>query len=254
LASACNDVARAHAEATPDALQADTDSAVRPTIVLVHGAFADGSSWQLVIAQLQRDGYNVIAVQNPLTSIDDDITTTKRVIDAQTEIGPVVAVAHSYGGVVITAAAAGNPAVKSLVYINAIAPEAGEVIGDLLHKNGGGPLDAALVPDAAGFLYVDREQFHDVFCKDVSAKDARVFAATQKPIASATFEASIDQIAWKTIPSWYLVGKQDRAIDPDLERFMAKRMGATSREIDASHVSFISHPHVVTKLIEDAAR
>jgi pimeloyl-ACP methyl ester carboxylesterase len=254
LAGGCSTRVGAQADEAQAALTSDAGVPLHPTIVLVHGAFADGTGWQHVIPLLERDGYTVIAVQNPLTSVEDDVATTKRVIDAESLKGPVVVVGHSYGGVVITAAAAGNAAVKSLVYINAVAPDAGEVIGDLLHKYGNGPLDSALVPDAAGFLYIDRAQFHDVFCADISNKDASVLAATQKPISSTAFSASIDQIAWKTIPSWYLVGKQDQAINPDLERFMAQRMGATTREIDASHVSFISHPHVVTKLIEEAAR
>jgi pimeloyl-ACP methyl ester carboxylesterase len=225
----------------------------RPTIVLVHGAFADGSSWQKVIPLLEHDGYPVIAVQNTLTGVADDVATTKRVIDAAAEKGPVVAVGHSYGGVVITGAAV-NPAVKALVFVNAFAPEAGEVIGELSHHFGSGPLDTALVPDAAGFLTVDRAKFRDVFCADVTAGEARVAAAVQKPIAAAAFGQSVPVAAWKDRPSWFLVGKEDQAISPELERFMAERIKAHTREIHASHVSFISHPRFVTRLIEDAAR
>jgi pimeloyl-ACP methyl ester carboxylesterase len=255
LASACSSSAGAQADEAADTQAlSPTVTAARPTIVLVHGAFADGTGWQKVIPLLERDGYPVIAVQNPLTSIPDDIATTKRVIDAESMKGPVVVVGHSYGGAVITAAAADNPAVKALVYVNALAPDSGELIGDLLHKYGTGPLDTALVPDAAGFLYIDRAQFHDIFCKDIPAGDARVLAATQKPISNTAFGESIDKIAWKTIPSWYIVGKQDQAINPDLERFMAKRMNAQTLELDASHVSFISHPHTVVKMIEEAAQ
>jgi pimeloyl-ACP methyl ester carboxylesterase len=230
--------------------QTSSASAAKPTIVLVHGAFADGTGWQHVIPILERDGYNVIAVQNPLASLTGDIETTKRVIDAQK--GPVVAVGHSYGGAVITGAAAGNPNVKALVYIAAFAPEAGEPIGAFGEKYPA-PLGAALRPDAAGFLYIDRAQFHDVFAKDVSLAEARVMAATQKPINGSAFGASVDQPAWKTIPSWYLVTQDDRAINPELERFYAKRMGAKTTEIKSSHVPFISHPKEFARLIEQAA-
>ncbi len=221
------------------------------TIVLVHGAFADGSSWRHVIPLLEQDGYGVIAVQNPLTSFADDVATTKRVIDAQK--GPVVAVGHSYGGAVITSAAAGNPHVKALVYVAAFAPDAGEKIKELLAKYGPTPLDAALVPDAAGFLYIDRAKFREVVAKDVSLAEARVMAATQKPIAGAAFGGSVDTPAWKTIPSWYLVAQEDQAIKPELQRFMAKRIGAHMTEIKSSHAPFTSRPKEVAKLIKEAA-
>src|SRR4029079_19026746 len=152
----------------------------KPTIVLVHGAFADGSSWAKVIPILEGDGYNVIAVQNPLTSLADDVATTKRVIDAQK--GSVVVVGHSYGGAVITAAAAGNANVTALVYVAAFAPEADEVLAEPGAKFAPPALSTALVPDAAGFLYVDRAKVHDVFCRHVPAADARVIAAVQKPV------------------------------------------------------------------------
>src|SRR2546427_1642885 len=139
------------------------DNSDKPAIVLVHGAFADGSGWQHVIPLLEQDGYTVIAVQNPLTSFGDDVATTKRVIDAQQ--GSVVAVGHSYGGAVITAAAAGNPQVKALVYVAAFAPESGEKIKDLLDKYGPTPLDASLAPDAAGLLSIARSQFRPLGCK-----------------------------------------------------------------------------------------
>src|SRR6516162_820811 len=171
---------------------------MKPTIVLVHGAFADGSGWQKVIPTLQSDGYPVIAVQNPLTSLPDDVATTKRVIDAQK--GPVVVVGHSYGGAVITDAAAGNPNVKALVYIAAFAPEAGEPLGAPPGaKFAPTALNSALVPDAAGFLYVDRAKFRDLFCKDLSVEEADVAAATQKPTSGSVFSASVAHAAWKTV-------------------------------------------------------
>ena len=225
--------------------------AAKPTIVLVHGAFADATGWQHVIPILERDGYNVIAVQNPLSSFAADVETTKRLIDAQQ--GPMVVVGHSYGGAVITEAAADNVNVKALVYLSAFAPDAGEPIGAFGEKYPAPPLNATLKPDAAGFLYIDRAQLRDVFAKDVSATEASVMAATQKPLNKSVFTASPSEAAWKTIPSWYVVAQEDRAINPDLERFYAKRMGAKTTEIKSSHVSFISHPAEITRLIEEAA-
>ena len=223
----------------------------KPAIVLVHGAFADATSWQHVIPLLERDGYTVTAVQNALTSLPDDVATTKRVIDAQK--GAVVVVGHSYGGSVITGAAAGNPQVKALIYIAAYVPEVGEKISALAAKYTAPPLSTALTPDTAGFLYINREKFHAVFAKDVSTAETLVMAATQKPINSLAFDQAVSNVAWKTIPSWYLVSQEDRAINPELERFMAKRIGAKTTEIKASHVPFISHPNEVVKLIEAAA-
>ena len=228
-------------------------ASMKPTIVLVHGAFVDGSSWYKVIPILQSDGYTVIAVQNPLTSLPDDIATTKRVIDAQK--GPVVVVGHSYGGAVITEAAAGNANVKALVYIAAFAPEPGEPLGAPPGaKFAPTALNSALVPDAAGFLYVNRGKFRDLFCKDLSVEEARVAAATQKPTSGSVFGATVAKAAWKTIPSWYIVSSQDQALNPDLERFYAKRIGAKTTEIKASHVAFLSHPREVARVIEEAAR
>jgi pimeloyl-ACP methyl ester carboxylesterase len=227
-----------------------TAPAAKPTIVLVHGAFADATGWQHLIPILERNGYNVVAVQNPLSSFPADVETTKRLIDAQQ--GPVVVVGHSYGGAVITEAAAGNVNVKALVYLSAFAPEAGEQIGTFGEKYPA-PLNATLRPDAAGFLYIDRAQLRDVFAKDVSPTEASVMAATQKPLNRSVFTASPSEAAWKTIPSWYVVAQEDRAINPDLERFYAKRMGAKTTEIKSSHVSFISHPAEISRLIEEAA-
>src|SRR5262252_5370994 len=215
------------------------------TVVLVHGAFADGSGWSRVIPILERDGYFVTAVQIPLTSLSDDIATAKRVVDSQK--GPVLLVGHSYGGAVITGAAAGSPLVKALVYLAAFAPEAGEPLGAPGAQFAPPPLNSALVPDSAGFLYIDRAKFHDAFCKDLPDSEARVMAATQKPLSSSVFEASVAAAAWKSIPSWFVVSQQDRAINPELERFYAKRMGAKTSEIASSHVAFLSHPQEVVK-------
>jgi pimeloyl-ACP methyl ester carboxylesterase len=224
----------------------------KPTIVLVHGAFADGSSWSKVIPILERDGYSVTAVQIPLTSLADDIATAKRALASQK--GPVVLVGHSYGGAVITGAAAGNANVKSLVYVAAFAPDANEPLAAAGSKFAAPPLNAALVPDPGGFLYIDRAKFRENFCQDVPEAKARVMAATQKPLHNSAFGAAVPEAAWKTIPSWYIVSSKDRAINPDLERFYAKRAGAKTTEIASSHVAFISHPHEVVKVIENAAQ
>lgn len=224
----------------------------KPSIVLVHGSWADATSWQHVIPLLQQAGYTVIAVQNPLISLMDDIATTKRVIDAQS--GSVVAVGHSYGGAVITGATVGNPQVSALVYIAGWAPASGESISQLLGKSAPSPLLTAIAPDAAGFLYIDREKFHEVFAHDVPTTEAQVMAVAQKPANGVTFEQSVEDAAWKTIPSWYLVAQDDRAINPELQRFMANRMGAKTTEIKASHVPYISQPQEVANLILEAAR
>jgi pimeloyl-ACP methyl ester carboxylesterase len=226
--------------------------AERPTIVLVHGAFADALGWQELIPILQERRYSVVAVENTLTGLDADIATTKRLIEAQK--GPVIVVGHSYGGAVISGATAGNPNVKALVFVAAFAPEANEPIGALQGNYPPTLLGSALVPDAAGFLYVDPAKFRDAFAQDLPLRLTRVAAATQKPIIGTVFGASTSQAAWHTIPSWYMVATEDHAINPDLERFYAKRMNAHTTEVRSSHVMFISHPADVAKVIEEAAK
>ncbi len=225
----------------------------KPRIVLVHGAWADGTGWQHIIPLLEDDGFPVIAVQNPLTSFADDIATTKRVIDAEAQKGPVVVVGHSYGGAVISGAA-DNPNVKALVYLAAFAPDAGEPVGALLGQFPPTPLGAAFVVDTAGFVYIDRTKFREIFAGDVDRTEVRVMAAAQKPASGAIFGQSAATAAWKSIPSWYLVSTQDQTLHPDMERFYAQRMGATTSEIDASHVAFISRPRAVVSFIEKAAK
>nr|NUR38116.1 alpha/beta hydrolase [Sphingomonas sp.] len=226
------------------------EAAAKPTIVLVHGAFADASGWGRLIPILQKNGYKVVAVQNPLQSFDGDIANTKRVIDEQT--GPVVVVGHSYGGAVISGAAVGNPNVKALVYLEAIVPDAGEPVGALLGKY---PVDLASAEkvDKGGYVSIDPAKFHQVFGADLPASETAIAAVTQKPINHTIFAASVPQVAWKSIPSWYVVSKQDHTINPDLERFFAKRSGARTSELDSSHVSFISHAKEVAAVIEEAS-
>jgi pimeloyl-ACP methyl ester carboxylesterase len=223
----------------------------KPSIVLVHGAFADATGWQKVIPLLEAKGFTVTAVQNPLKSLADDVATTRRAIESQK--GDVVLVGHSYGGAVITGAGAGNPKVKALVYVAAFAPDAGETIGALIAQYPATPLGTGLVPDSAGFLFIDRAKFRNIFAEDMSEGESAIMAATQKPVAGASFGETQAVAAWKTIPSWYVVSKNDHAINPDSERFMAKRMNARTTEVEASHVSFISQPAKIADIIEDAA-
>lgn len=226
-------------------------TAAKPTIVLVHGAFADASGWDAVIRLLQAKGYEVSAVQNPLSSYEADVETTKRLIDAQT--GPTVVVAHSYGGAVITSAAAGNPNVKSLVFLAAFANDVGEPLGALLEKY---PSKAVPTfrPDAAGFLTIDRASFHEIFAQDLPRAQTAVMAVSQKPLTNAAFGATATAAAWRNTPSWFVVAQNDNVINPDLERFFAKRMRAKTIEINSSHVVFMSHPKEVVAVIESAAR
>jgi pimeloyl-ACP methyl ester carboxylesterase len=236
----------------PPANRAHANSAPAAAVVLVHGAFADGSAWADVISRLESDGYTATAVQNPLFSFEQDVETTKRVIEAQR--GPVVVVGHSYGGAVITAAAAGNPNVKALVYVTAFAPDTGEKVGELYEKFGKPALPSALIKDSAGFLSIDPAKFHDAFANDVSPERAAVLAATQKPIFEGAFGGAVSgEPAWKSIPSWFLLCQRDRAISVQLQQFMAKRIAATVVDLDSSHVPFLSHPAEVTALIEKAA-
>jgi pimeloyl-ACP methyl ester carboxylesterase len=220
------------------------------TIILVHGAFADGSGWGEVIPLLEKEGYDVIAVQNPLSTYADDVATTRRVIDAQKR--PVVLVGHSYGGAVITGAAAGATNVKALVYVAAFAPDAGDNLQALLEKYPS-KIGTALVPDAAGFLYIERSRFEEVFAADVADGTRRVMNAAQKPVHASIFGQTYEAIAWKDIPSWYLVATEDQAINPALQRVFAERMKATTDEVKSSHVPFASQPAAVARIIQQAA-
>jgi pimeloyl-ACP methyl ester carboxylesterase len=226
-------------------------SDLKKSVILVHGAFADATGWQKVIPLLEKEGLAVTAVQLPLKSLADDVATTKRALDSQP--GDVILVGHSYGGAVITEAGAGNPKVKGLVYVAAFAPDAGEAVGGLIERFSPAPLGAAVVPDSAGFLFVDRTKFQSVFANDLPESEASVLAATQKPLFGAIFGEPVKAAAWKNLPSWYAVSTQDNSINPDLQRFMAKRMEAKTTEIKASHVSFISNPAPIAKIIESAA-
>lgn len=218
-------------------------------IVLVHGAFADGSSWAKVITILQDKGYNVTAVQNPLTSLADDVATTQRALARQS--GPVILVGHSWAGVVITEAGV-DPKVAGLVYVAAFAPDKGETVAELGKAYPAPPALASPIVDAQGFLSLSTDAFKQ-FGSDLPEKDALVAAAVQGPINAAAFGAQVSNVAWKTKPTWYVVCTQDAAIAPDEERFFAKRMKATTTELKASHVPMLSQPDAVAKVIIDAA-
>jgi pimeloyl-ACP methyl ester carboxylesterase len=218
-------------------------------IVLVHGAFADGSGWKAVSAILTKDGYKVSIVQPPETSLDDDIAATTRVLDAQD--GPAVLVGHSYGGAIITGAG-NNAHVKSLVYVAAFQPDTGESIASL----GGSkpPAGAPLVPSKDGFLYIDPAAFHADFAADLPAAEADFMARSQVGLSVKAATTPATMPAWKTKPSFAVVATQDRAINPDLERMMYKRSNATVIELPSSHAVYMSHPAEVAALIEKAAQ
>jgi pimeloyl-ACP methyl ester carboxylesterase len=219
-------------------------------IVLVHGAFADGSSWSAVITRLQRKGYHVTAVQNPLTSLADDVAATQRVLDRQQ--GSVILVGHSWGGTVVTQAGLA-PNVVGLVYLSALAPDSGESTGDLL-----GRLAApapGFVPDKDGLLWLDDPTaYRAVMAGDLSAAQAARLAATQQPIAASAFTDKVTTAAWRSKPSWYLVTENDKALPPQVQRTLAKGMGAKTQSAKSSHMSPVSRPDAVVAVIETAAR
>jgi pimeloyl-ACP methyl ester carboxylesterase len=228
----------------------------KPTVVLVHGAFADSSSWNGVIAVLQRDGYPVIGVANPLRDLAGDATYLSSILD--TLPGPVILVGHSYGGAVITDAATGHANVKALVYIAAFAPDQGESGLAILGQFPGSQLPPALVvrPFPGGQdAYINQADFPQIFAADVPAEQARLMAAGQRPVALAAFAEPSGVPAWKTIPSWYLVAGADHAIPPAAEQAMADRAHAHTVVVPgASHAVLVSHPEATAELIESAAR
>jgi pimeloyl-ACP methyl ester carboxylesterase len=208
----------------------------RPNIVLVHGAWADGSSWSAVIERLQADGYNVIAPQFPMTALADDVARLRHVLDRQD--GPTIVAGHSYGGQIMTALGTDAPNVAGLVYI-----AAGPVTPALAH----------LFTDKQGFGWLSEDDFVHHFAADVDPVQAKVMYAVQQALAGSAFTDVMGVPAWKSLPSWYLVATEDQAISPDAERLFASRMGATTVEVPSSHVAMVSHPDEVAQLIETAA-
>jgi pimeloyl-ACP methyl ester carboxylesterase len=218
-------------------------------VVLVHGAFADGSGWKPLADILRQDGYTVSIVQEPETSLADDVAATNRILDRQP--GPAVLVGHSYGGAVITEAG-NNAHVASLVYVAAFAPDEGEKLGPLLSSIA--PAANSTAPTADGYLMVDQAKFPMDFAADLPAAEAQFMAISQVPLNVSVLGTPITAPAWKTKPSYGVVATQDRMINPDLERSMYKRAGAKVTEIKGSHAIFFSQPRAVANVIEQAAR
>jgi pimeloyl-ACP methyl ester carboxylesterase len=219
-------------------------------VVLVHGLYADGSSWGKVIPLLQAKGLHVTAVQNPTTAFQDDVDAVKRVLALQD--GPTLLVAHSYGGMVITEAGV-DPKVSGLVYIAARAPDAGEDYPALTKKFPAAPAGAGLQWEADGFGALTETAFVKDFAGDLPVAEARAYYAVQQRMGKAVTQARTTVAAWHDKPTWYAVSTEDRTINPELQRFMAKRMGATTIELRSSHVSLLSHPQEVAALILKAA-
>ncbi|MDO9366965.1 MAG: alpha/beta hydrolase [Sphingopyxis sp.] len=238
---------------------AQSATSAKPTIILVHGAFAGSSSWNGVIAELEGDGYRVIAAANPLRGVASDGAAVSALV--KSVAGPVILVGHSYGGPVITAAANGNGNVKALVYVSAFAPDTGETALGLSGKFPGSTLGDALAPpvllsDGLSDLYIDQVKFPQQFAADVPLDQARLMAATQRPVTQSALAEAAGTATWKSLPTYAIYGSADRNIPPAVLKFMADR--ARSREtvvVDgASHVVMISHPRKVAMVIEDAAQ
>jgi pimeloyl-ACP methyl ester carboxylesterase len=254
--------ASAQAETTPSTpTAASATRKAKPTIVLVHGAFADASGFGDVIARLQREGYTVYAPPNPLRGLLSDSASLATFLG--TIKGPIILGGHSYGGAVITNAATGNPNVKALVYISAYALAEHETAVQA-NALGGGPAPLLLqhlvlrpypqAPDGDADVSIDPAFFREVFAADLPRREAAVMAAAQRPVTYFSLATESGPPAWKTIPSYYVVATHDNAIPPAAERAMARRAGAHTIELDSSHVAMTSHPHVVANLIRTAAR
>ncbi|MPY30161.1 alpha/beta hydrolase [Streptomyces adustus] len=258
-AAGCAVVALCGVPASSAAADGDTRSG-KPTVVLVHGAFADGSSWNGVVTRLRQAGYPVIAPANPLRGLASDAEYIHSVLESIQ--GPVVLVGHSYGGAVISEAAVGDPQVKALVYVAAFAPAAGESALDLSNKFPGSTLGPTLrsvsFPLPGGGTgtdeYIKVDKFHDQFAADVPMSVTDQMAATQRPVAASALQEKATKAAWKTIPSWALITTEDRNIPPASQRFMAQRAHANAVEIKASHAVAVSQPGAVARLVEQAAR
>jgi len=222
----------------------------RPTVVLVHGGFVDGAGWEGVYNILKKDGFNVSIVQNPTTSLADDVAATKLVI-TQTQ-GPVVLVGHSYGGVVITESGT-DPKVKGLVYITAFAPDKGESVQSLIANPPPGAPVPPILPPQNGYLFLDKAKFRASFAGDVGEAKAAFMADSQVPWGVNALAGAITEPAWKSKPSWYLIATEDKMIPPPAQRQMAARASATVAEAAGSHAIYVSKPEVVAALIAQAA-
>jgi pimeloyl-ACP methyl ester carboxylesterase len=223
----------------------------RPNILLVHGAWAEGSSWSSVIERLQADGYHVTAPQFPLTSLADDVGRLRHVLALQD--GPTVVAGHSYGGQVMTALGNDTPNVVGLVYIAAFGLDEGESLGGLLSQGPPTPALAHQFVDDEGFAWLTEDDFVNHFAGDVDPVKAKILYAVQQPLSASAFGDVMSVPAWKSLPSWYLVAQDDQALPPDAERMFANRMGATIVEVPSGHLAMVSHPAEVAKLTETAA-
>jgi pimeloyl-ACP methyl ester carboxylesterase len=224
----------------------------RPNIVLVHGAWADGSCWGGVVERLQADGFTVTAPQFPMSSLAADVARLRQVLRLQD--GPTIVVGHSYGGQIVTALGTDAPNVVGLVYVAAFGIDEGESLGALLAQGPTPPALANLSTDDEGFVWLPEDDFVRHFAADVDPVRATVLHAVQQPVAGASFGDVMGVPAWRSLPSWFLVATQDEAIPPAAERQFAARMGATTVEVASSHVAMLSHPDEVTELVTSAAR
>lgn len=249
LLAASTTIGCAHGKTADSSLHASAPGRVK-SIVLVHGAFADGSSWSKVIPLLEARGYHVVAVQEPLSSLADDVAATRRALDLQT--GPVLLVGHSWGGAVITEAG-NHDKVVGLVYLSAFAPDAGESVDDL--GKGAPPLPWAqrLVVDAGGFAWLPPDAVATYMAPDLPAAESAVVASVMQPIQTKAFGEKVTTAAWRAKRSWYIRTEQDQMIDPRAQAMMAERAGAKLTNVKSSHVSMLSHPDEVAAAILDAA-
>ena len=221
------------------------------TVVLVHGGFVDGAGWEGVYNDLKKDGHDVSVVQNPTTSLEDDVAATRRAV-AQAK-GPVVLVGHSYGGVVITEAG-NDPKVAGLVYIAAFAPDQGESVASLIKNPPPGAPVPPILPPQDGYLFLDKAKFADAFAADVDAPKAQFMADSRVPWGVNALNGAVSEPAWKKKPSWYLVATDDKMIPPPAQRQMSKRAGSSVVEVKGSHAIYVSQPKAVAALIEKAAK
>jgi pimeloyl-ACP methyl ester carboxylesterase len=218
------------------------------TVVLVHGAWADGSGWARVITPLQSRGIKTIAAPIPLTSLSDDIAALERALE-RTD-GPIVLVAHAYAGAVI--AASTNERVQSLVFISALTPDEGETVADVFYRDKPSPEAPKLAPDSHGLLWIPNDQFGSAWCQNARPEEARLLAAVQRPIAVAAIKERAPKPAWKTRPSWFLIAEEDRMINPATQQFMAHRMGAQIQSAKVDHASLITEPELAVAMIHRA--
>jgi pimeloyl-ACP methyl ester carboxylesterase len=219
-------------------------------VVLVHGAWADGSSWSKVIGPLKADGVNVVAAPLPLTSLADDVAALDRVLERLD--GPVILAGHAYAGAVIGSTR--DPKVASLVYVAALAPEEGESAGDVFYRGEPHPKAPKLEPDSHGLVWLPGSAFADAFAQNAAGEEQAILAAVQRPISVACIGAAVERPLWKDRPSWFLIAEHDRMIAPDTERFMALRMGASARSRPVDHTPLVTAPEEVVDIVHDAVR